>query len=300
MTRLLAIVFVFSVMVGSAYLALWLFRRQRRARNLEPPEEVKLRRGPGESLRVRMEELSERFANTILAGAALSVCLLGIPWIVFQFFPNAHVLLLLGSGIALFLAGAIAVIRRSATLLDERAKARLGYIGERLVAESLEACVARGCRVFHDLPIHGDWGRANIDHVVVGPTGVAVVETKMRGKPSDKKPWENKVRFDGETLAWPRCPDDSKTLWQVRKNAEWLESYLVKECGFSGPVKQVIAIPGWTVVETALTTPRVVTGKCAGDAVLQALDANGETRFSSTQLTRLVAAMEALCRDVEV
>jgi hypothetical protein len=86
----------------------------------------------------------------------------------------------------------------------------------------------------------------------------------------------------------------------VRKNAEWLESYLVKECGFSGPVKQVIAIPGWRVVETALTNPRVVAGKGEGDAVLQALDASGETRFSSTQVTRLVAAMEALCRDVEV
>lgn len=86
----------------------------------------------------------------------------------------------------------------------------------------------------------------------------------------------------------------------MRKNAEWLETYLVKACGFSGPVKQVVAIPGWWVVETDLTTPRVVTGKCAGDAVLQALDSNGGTRFSSTQLTRLVAAMEALCRDVEV
>ena len=96
------------------------------------------------------------------------------------------------------------------------------------------------------------------------------------------------------------CPDDSKTLWQVRKNAEWLETYLVKACGFSGPVKQVVAIPGWRVVETALTNPRVVTGKGAGHAVLQAIDANGEARFSSTQLTRLVAAMEALCRDVEV
>lgn len=96
------------------------------------------------------------------------------------------------------------------------------------------------------------------------------------------------------------CPDDSKTLWQVSKNAEWLETYLVKACGFSGPVKQVVAIPGWRVVETALTNPRVVTGKGAGHAVLQAIDANGEARFSSTQLTRLVAAMEALCRDVEV
>jgi hypothetical protein len=122
----------------------------------------------------------------------------------------------------------------------------------------------------------------------------------MRAKPSDKAPWENRVTYDGETLAWPRCPNDSKTLWQVRKNAEWIEAYFQKECGFSFPVRQVVAIPGWNVVERVLGQPRVVKGEGAGDAVLQALNTKGEPRFTRDQVSRLVAAMDALCRDVEI
>lgn len=300
MLSLFGIVFVFVVMIGSALLAVWIHRRQSQERNLQTPDAIKLHRGPGESLRRRMDELSDRFGESFVFGAPVPIVLLGVPYLVFYFAPNADPYLLYGSALALFAAGLFWLARRSARHLDERAKARLGYIGERLVADSLEVCLARGCRVFHDVPIAGEWGQANIDHVVVGPHGVAVVETKMRAKPRDRQAWENRVTFDGQTLVWPRCPDDSKTLWQVRKNAQWLESYLLKECGFSFEVKQVIAIPGWNVVEKVLGQPRVVNGKGAGDAVLQALGVGSEPRFTRSQVERLIAALETLCRDVEV
>lgn len=41
-------------------------------------------------------------------------------------------------------------------------------------------------------------------------------------------------------------------------------------------------------------------GEKAGDAVLQALGAEAEARFSRDQVKRLVEAMDALCRDVEI
>lgn len=300
MSALLGSLFVFSLMIGSAFVAVTLFRRQRRSRGLQTPEPVKFRRGPGETLRRRTEELSDRFATTLLLGSCIAIALLGIPGLVLKLVPNADPLLLFGSGLALFAAGAVVMIRRSVRILDERARARLGFIGEGLVAESLETCLARGCRVFHDVPIHGEWGKANLDHVVVGPNGVAVVETKMRAKPSDKQPWENRVTFDGKMLSWPRCPDESKTLWQVRKNAEWLEDHLRNECGFPVSVRTVIAIPGWNVVEKVLGQPRVVSGKGAGDAVLQTFDANADSKMSQAQIKRICLALEALCRDVEI
>lgn len=300
MSTLLGILFVFSVMIGSAFVAISLFRRQRDARRLETPERVKFRRGPGETLRARVEELSDRFATTILVGSCVAILLLGIPSFVVKLVPNANGYFLFGSGIALFAAGAVWMIRRSVRILDDLARARLGLRGEALVAESLEICLARGCKVFHDVPIEGEWGKANLDHVVVGPKGVAVVETKMRAKPTDRKPFENRVTFDGETLSWPRCTNDSKTLWQVRKNAEWLGAYLLRECGLRIEVKQVIAIPGWNVVEKVLGQPRVVKGKGAGDAVLQALEASADAGWSPTQIEKVCIALESLCRDVEV
>lgn len=120
---------------------------------IQTPEQVKLRRGPDEMLRRRVEELSERFINTILVGSSLTVALLGTPGLVLKVFPNADPLLHFGSGLVLFLAGAIAKIRRSAKILEKRATARLALIGKRLVADSLDLCLGRGCRVFHGIPV---------------------------------------------------------------------------------------------------------------------------------------------------
>lgn len=49
-----------------------------------------------------------------------------------------------------------------------------GARGEEAVGRILESLEPRGFRAIHDL----DTGRGNVDHVVVGPTGVFAVETK--------------------------------------------------------------------------------------------------------------------------
>ena len=299
MTSLAAFVFVFSVIIGSGSLSVWLYQRQRKAQRLHPPEPAKFLRGPGESLYRRSDELLEKFLSTILTGACLTVALVGVPALVLRFFPEANPLILFGSGVFLFVAGVIWLVRRAVKILDERARLRLGWIGERIVAESLETCLAKGCRVFHDIPTEGPWGKGNIDHVVLSTHGIVVVETKMRSKPSDKKPWENRVEYDGSKIVWPRHPNDTKTLWQVKANAEWLEQFLLERCGISPTVKRVVAIPGWKVDERVLSQPRVVRGTGAGDAVVQSLDMKAETRFTSKHVDAWVAALDHLCRDVE-
>lgn len=299
MTSLAAIVFVFSVFIGSGSLSVWLYQRQRKARPLHPPEPARFLRGPGESLYRRSEELLERFLSTILTGSCLTVALVGVPALVLRFFPEANPLVLFGSGIFLFIAGAIWVVRQAIKILNERANLRLGWTGERHVAESLETCLAKGCRVFHDVPIEGNSWKANIDHVVVSAYGIVVVETKMRSKPSDRKNWENRVEYDGSKIVWPHYPNDTKTLWQVRKNAEWIEKFLRGRCDTVPSVKTVVAIPGWKVVERVLDQPRVVSGQGAGDAVVQSLDMKSEPRFNSKQVAAWVTALDQLCRDVE-
>jgi hypothetical protein len=53
---------------------------------------------------------------------------------------------------------------------------RTGAIGEERTGELLEPLEAEGFRIVHDRLIPGS--RANIDHIVVGPPGVFIVETK--------------------------------------------------------------------------------------------------------------------------
>ncbi len=59
---------------------------------------------------------------------------------------------------------------------DERAWAA-GATGERLVAEKLEELTARGWLVLHDVRWPGR-PKANLDHIMVGPGGVVVIDAK--------------------------------------------------------------------------------------------------------------------------
>ena len=71
-----------------------------------------------------------------------------------------------------------------------------------------------------------------------------MIETKTRGKPTDKESGKVEVTFDGKSITWPRFSNDTEPLKQVVRYAEWLARSLKTECGMVVPVGQVIAIPG--------------------------------------------------------
>jgi len=84
---------------------------------------------------------------------------------------------------------------------------RIGAEGERQTAAILAELEDLGYRVLHDRRIPGT--RANIDHIVVGPTGVYVVETKS---------WSGDVRVRaGEVRVAGRR---SRVVEQVRREAD--------------------------------------------------------------------------------
>ena len=70
---------------------------------------------------------------------------------------------------------------------------RRGYEGERVVGELLEDGLSDKYHIFNDVKFPGR--KANIDHIVVGPSGIFVLNTKN---------WRGTVAWaeDGETLLW--------------------------------------------------------------------------------------------------
>ena len=136
-----------------------------------------------------------------------------------------------------------------------------------------------GCRVFHDVPCAPGAKGFNIDHAVVGPTGVCVVETKTRGKgnarPSLK---DHEVFFDGRQLNWP-WGYDRDDIQQTINQGDWLRKSIDEWTGWKVTVKCVLSLPGWfvrespsrllspvdskctTLVESKCTTPRVRDGE---------------------------------------
>lgn len=82
-------------------------------------------------------------------------------------------------------------LRRHSSFFEDRLRGarawRRGYEGERVIGELLESDLPDKYHVFNDLHFPGR--RANIDHIVVGPTGVFVLDTKN---------WRGVVEWDAD------------------------------------------------------------------------------------------------------
>ena len=87
---------------------------------------------------------------------------------------------------------------------------RRGYEGERVVGELLEDSLSDKYHVFNDVKFPGR--KANLDHIVIGPSGIFVLDTKN---------WRGTVAWaeDGETLLWNGEPEKKGTAKVILADA---------------------------------------------------------------------------------
>src|SRR5215218_10208096 len=92
---------------------------------------------------------------------------------------------------------------------------RRGAHGERRTARLLRRLARDGFVIFHDLAVPG--GDANLDHLVIGPTGVFVIDSKQ---------WTEQVYQTTDGLAWHNHYRLDRTLDTVRWEAETVSRLL--------------------------------------------------------------------------
>jgi hypothetical protein len=90
-----------------------------------------------------------------------------------------------------------------------------GAAGERHTARLLDRLTRDGYVVFHDLAVPGS--PANVDHLVIGPTGLFVIDSKQ---------WTGTVRQSADGLAWHNHYRLDRTLETVRWEAETIGQLL--------------------------------------------------------------------------
>jgi hypothetical protein len=120
---------------------------------------------------------------------------------------------------------------------------RMGLDGERATGEELNQLMKHGYLVYHDMQA----GKFNIDHIVIGPSGVYAVETKYRSKVAGNGTNGAKVFRDNDRLCFPDNRIDSKAIPQARAQAKWLSEFLTKSVGKQITVQAMVALPGWYV-----------------------------------------------------
>jgi hypothetical protein len=92
---------------------------------------------------------------------------------------------------------------------------RRGAEGERRTARLLDRLTRDGFVVFHDLAVPGS--RANVDHLVIGPSGVFVIDSKQ---------WTGSVHQSSDGLAWHNHYPLDRTLETVRWEADAISRIL--------------------------------------------------------------------------
>ena len=117
---------------------------------------------------------------------------------------------------------------------------RLGRDGERIVAEFLDPLRKSGYEILHDVV----GGNFNVDHVLIGPPGIFVIETKTRSKSGGQ---EETVQFDGTDIFIHERAADPNPLIQAKANARWIRELLKSSTSKDFPVVPVVLFPGWYV-----------------------------------------------------
>jgi hypothetical protein len=256
-------------------------------------ETDKLLRDAGEGLRRRVIAIDESFLieffGTIIAALAAWA---GLAWLSkFTGLSGWSAILPILSGLLLV---AVVSAWRITRLWQERSNCFLGWFGERVTAENLRPLQLQGYQVFHDVPCASGKNGFNIDHVVVGPTGLAVVETKTRRKGNARRGHkDHEVTFDGKQLIWP-WGEDRHGIQQTINEAEWLRKWVYDRTGLKLGVKRVLTLPGWFVRESPSSAIRVVNPKILPDVIR----GRGEQVLSEIEIDLVVRLLDERCRDV--
>ncbi len=166
---------------------------------------------------------------------------------------------------------------------------RLGATGEQIVGRELDRLIAQGYRVFHDMPFVG-W---NIDHVIVGPRGVFVVETKAWRKPRKDANAKTEVILNGDALILPgKSRPHRKALLEASRNAASLAKWIAKVSAEQVAVVPAVALPGWSLSIERYGDVAVY----SATNMSEHLPKRGRDQLSPAQIQRIAAQVENQCK----
>lgn len=225
-------------------------------------------------------------STTDLLFLGLSSSMIPALGVMFYILSNGHNVIptLIILGIVLIVC--LIKLRRMSKKLEQY---RLGLDGEMATAEDLTHLLKNGFHIFHDLANE----HFNIDHVVIGPTGVFAVETKARSKRTQSGEKGALVKQMGDVLKFPGFEDD-RSIKQAREQGKWLSEFLSKSVGKKITVTPVLAIPGWYVERGPHDGSVLVYSPNNGSKLFT----NRPTALDEQTIKQAAYQVEQRCRDV--
>lgn len=222
-----------STPVCSAFMATTGFSDQPAPRS---PIKVKPRRQAGDTLRREFFVSRVGVLGYAWGIAFMAVFMTAVVW--WFWWWNRPWTPWLVTGVAVAMVASAAWL--AVTELRKSKNIELGLEGELTVGQMLERIRVLGYEVLHDIP--GEREGTNIDHVLVGPGGVFVIETKTWSKVGDQK-----IEYDGKRITIDGH-DRSKPLGQARACRDDVQRRLTERFpGRDIPVRAIVVFAGWFV-----------------------------------------------------
>lgn len=233
--------------VGVMYI--WLHQQKKAGRRNPLTED--LLRLPAESLTERLRDMALDLMIVLYASIAIpSIVLLTLfsSWIDVD---KVQINFISVVGVIAILAGSAWSARKTVLVMRELKATRAGIEGEMATAQLLSPLLAKGWKLFHDIPGR----RGNVDHVLVGPGGVFAIETKFRSKPQSIKGKESAAaRYDGEAIQFP-TGKDTLAIQQAAAVSREISATLSGKLGEPVSVSPVVSLPGWFVTTICKPSP---------------------------------------------
>lgn len=284
---LLALCFILpGLIVGLLRLSRW----RRRRGGQRPPFSDLLLRSPGEGLRREIEDLNAEI-TAFMISASIIPLLLTCVYLIRWFSDKGRG----GTGNLLFIVGigfTGYLVWKVLKLIERRKSLRIGLAGVVATGEELNRLMLDGHHVYHDFPAH----RFNIDHILVGASGVFAVETKSFSKAGrGNRTTEATVTYDGESLRFPSWVT-TEPIDQAKAQAAWLSKWLSVAVGDPVRVLPMVTIPGWYIDKKSPHGVPVLNPK----QVKAYLDGKKGEALSESMIARICHQLEQQCRDVDL
>ena len=219
-----------------------LYVRKYKAEHITPLTDGFLREA-GHSLRLKYEDQRQDLISKLFFMMLISVFPFAITGAGQLFGKNIP---LLGQYLLIVIIMGF-MVRKLWTQIRSTRQMRLGLEAEIACGQALTELLRCGWYVFHDIPSNKPNVRFNIDHILIGPPGVFVVETKGRSKSrskSGRKEW--KLAYRNGRLEFPGWTE-TRPFEQAQINAKYITQWLSRASGVKFIAEPVLLFPGWYV-----------------------------------------------------
>jgi hypothetical protein len=239
---------IISLIILVAYILIFQIIRSRYGlKNRYSPLGEIVFKSPGQSLIKKIDDLNQDI------GPNMALCI-SVPLVLYASFISLLYFYqeVSGSLIIFLLAGigsaaTIKYLLKTLKLLKKRQLIQIEYESAAAVGQELNRFMLEGYHVYHEIPAD----RFNIDHLVVGRSGIFAVKTGARPK---YKPGNDlqaaTVEYNGKMLIFPDG-DDYTIIDQAERQALWLSKWIGNATGEPVAARAIVALPGWLVKRTS-------------------------------------------------